>query len=158
MREAKPGLCSADGQGHIRALLIAGSGEVRAAIERAIATDAGTCVAAVVADDTAALESIGAVAVDLVLVEASTLGLDAGAGVRRLTHGSGRQVPVVVVGAAADEYVAARLLAAGAFGYVIDGALDAELVQAIRTAYAGKRYISPPLRDRMAFKYIDGSR
>jgi len=42
------------------------------------------------------------------------------------------------------EYVQ-RALKAGAFGYVLKDAAGNELVEAVRTLHAGKRYFSPPV-------------
>jgi DNA-binding NarL/FixJ family response regulator len=42
------------------------------------------------------------------------------------------------------EYVQ-RALKAGAFGYVLKDAAGNELVEAVRSLYAGKRYLSPQI-------------
>lgn len=47
-----------------------------------------------------------------------------------------------------------RLLQAGALGYLTKGANVEEMVTAIRTVYAGQRYISPEIAQKLAFKHL----
>ena len=64
-----------------------------------------------------------------------------------------RQTPetaIVVLTMQQDPAFAREALRAGARGYVLKEAADAELVQAVRLANEGRRYINPELEARMA--------
>jgi DNA-binding NarL/FixJ family response regulator len=47
-----------------------------------------------------------------------------------------------------------RALQAGARGYVLKNSAGAELVEAVRTVYAGKRYFSPKVADLLVDDYV----
>jgi two-component system invasion response regulator UvrY len=64
-------------------------------------------------------------------------------------------VRVVVVTACDDDPFPARLLKAGAAGFVTKGTALSEMVLAIKTAAAGKRYICPQVAQQMALKSYD---
>lgn len=51
-----------------------------------------------------------------------------------------------------------RALQAGARGYVIKNSAGAELVEAVRTVYAGKRYFSPKVSDLLVEDYVRENR
>ena len=51
-----------------------------------------------------------------------------------------------------------RALQAGARGYVIKNSAGAELVEAVRTVYAGKRYFSPKVSDLLVDDYVRENR
>jgi two-component system response regulator NreC len=57
---------------------------------------------------------------------------------------------IVVLTMQRDPAFARRALGSGAHGYVIKDAADEELVQAVRLAAAGQRYINPQLGARLA--------
>jgi DNA-binding NarL/FixJ family response regulator len=64
-------------------------------------------------------------------------------------------VRVVVVTACDDDPFPSRLLKAGASGFVTKGTALSEMVLAIKTAAAGKRYICPQVAQQMALKSYD---
>ena len=53
-----------------------------------------------------------------------------------------------------DDLFPSRTLQAGAFGYLTKGATVNEMVKAIRSVYAGQRYISPDIASQLALKHI----
>jgi len=59
-------------------------------------------------------------------------------------------VPVLIMSALPEEQYARNVLRAGARGYLSKGGSAEELVQAVRTVLAGRRYISPALAEAMA--------
>lgn len=61
---------------------------------------------------------------------------------------------VLVVTIHADEPYPSRVLQAGATGYMTKGASIEEMHQAIKMAYAGKRYISPEVAQALALKHL----
>ncbi len=68
-----------------------------------------------------------------------------------------RQVPqtrVVLLSMYAGEDYVLEALRNGASGYVLKDASISELIQAIRDAVAGRRYLSPPLAERAIDAYV----
>ena len=65
------------------------------------------------------------------------------------------QTRVVAVSASNDNLVPARLLQAGALGYITKGAELSEMLTAIKHAVAGKRYLSPAIAQQMALDSLN---
>ncbi|MBX9587205.1 MAG: UvrY/SirA/GacA family response regulator transcription factor [Gammaproteobacteria bacterium] len=63
-------------------------------------------------------------------------------------------IKVLVVTVCDDDIFPARLLQAGASGYLTKGAKKDELIQAIRAVHSGQRYISPAIAQQLAFKHL----
>ncbi len=63
-------------------------------------------------------------------------------------------IKVLVVTVCDDDIFPARLLQAGASGYLTKGAKKEELIQAIRAVHSGQRYISPAIAQQLAFKHL----
>lgn len=63
-------------------------------------------------------------------------------------------IKVLVVSVCNDDLFPAKLLQAGAAGYLTKGASRDEMVQAIRAVHSGQRYISPAVAQQLAFKHI----
>jgi DNA-binding NarL/FixJ family response regulator len=57
----------------------------------------------------------------------------------------------------AEEYILAAL-EAGADGYVLKDATNAEMMIAVRTVMAGKRYLSPEASERVIEGYLEGKK
>ncbi|HLF66982.1 MAG TPA: LuxR C-terminal-related transcriptional regulator, partial [Gammaproteobacteria bacterium] len=53
-----------------------------------------------------------------------------------------------------EEPFPSRLLQAGAAGYITKGSSLDEMVQAIRTVFAGQRYLSPEVAQQLALKHF----
>ncbi len=66
-------------------------------------------------------------------------------------------IKVLVVTVCDDDIFPARLLQAGASGYLTKGAKKEELIQAIRAVHSGQRYISPAIAQQLAFKHLTDS-
>lgn len=64
---------------------------------------------------------------------------------------------VLVLTAFLEESFAQRLLAAGASGFIGKGAEPAEMVKAIHAVFAGRRYISPEIAQRLALSRLDAT-
>ncbi len=60
-------------------------------------------------------------------------------------------LPVLVLSIHAEEYLAVRVLKAGASGYLTKENAPGELVKAIRKVVSGGKYISPGLAEALAF-------
>lgn len=77
-------------------------------------------------------------------------GLEISRQVRRNTP----QTQIVILSMHANEAYVAEALAAGAVAYLLKRATSDELINAIHEAVAGRRYLSPPLSDRLIDAYI----
>lgn len=64
-------------------------------------------------------------------------------------------VKILIVTICNNDLYPSRLLQVGAAGYLTKGASTEEMVQAIRSVYAGQRYISPEIASRLAFKHVN---
>jgi DNA-binding NarL/FixJ family response regulator len=62
---------------------------------------------------------------------------------------------VVVLSMHADESFVQQALKSGATGYALKGSEPEMLVQAVREAAAGRRYLSPPLSERAVEAYVE---
>jgi two-component system invasion response regulator UvrY len=63
-------------------------------------------------------------------------------------------IKVIAVTVYGEEPFPSRLLQAGAAGYITKGSSLDEMVQAIRTVYAGQRYLSPEVAQQLALKHL----
>lgn len=63
-------------------------------------------------------------------------------------------IKVLVLTICDNDLYPARLLQAGAAGYLTKGASMKEMVQAIRAVNSGQRYISPDIASRLAFRHV----
>lgn len=86
---------------------------------------------------------------DLVLLDLSMPG---GEGLETLNRlrSAAPELPVLVLSMHPEDKLAARLLKAGAEGYLNKEAASEELVVAIRRVLGGKKYVSPDLASRLA--------
>lgn len=66
-----------------------------------------------------------------------------------------RYLNVLIVTGCNNDLYPSKLLKAGASGYLTKDASPEEMLHAIRTIYAGRRYISPPIANKLAFKHAD---
>jgi two-component system response regulator NreC len=72
--------------------------------------------------------------------------------------GACRDVRIVVLSMQDDPTYVREAFAAGASGYMLKEAADAELVQAIREVAAGGRYVHPTLGARLAQAEVEAAR
>jgi len=63
-------------------------------------------------------------------------------------------IKVLVLTICDNDLYPARLLQAGAAGYITKGSSMDEMVRAIKTVHAGQRYISPEIANRLAFRHV----
>jgi two-component system invasion response regulator UvrY len=66
-------------------------------------------------------------------------------------------VKVIALSVHAAEPFPSKLLQAGASGYLTKGALLEQMVTAIRTVHAGKRYLGPEIAQQLALKTLSDS-
>jgi DNA-binding NarL/FixJ family response regulator len=113
----------------------------------AVCGEAATC--------RAALEAIGEIQPDLVIVDLS-LGDEDGLDVVKAVKTRHPEVPSLVLSMHDESVYAERSLRAGALGYVTKQQLDDTVLVAIRRLLDGEMYLSDKLEGRLAAKYIGG--
>lgn len=91
---------------------------------------------------------------DVVLMDVKMPGIGGLEATRKLNQ-SCPDVKVVAVSALGDGPFPAKLLKAGAVGYLTKGAELYEMVTAIKHAVVGKRYLSPEVAQQMALNSLD---
>ncbi len=91
---------------------------------------------------------------DVVLMDVKMPGIGGLEATRKLVR-QNPEIKVVAVTALDDDPFPARLLKAGAVGFVTKGADLEEMVQAIRTVMLGQRYLCPQVAHQMALRSFD---
>jgi two-component system invasion response regulator UvrY len=90
---------------------------------------------------------------DVVLMDVKMPGIGGFEATRKLLR-MNPDIKVLIVTICNNDLYPARLLQAGAAGYLTKGASMDEMVQAIRSVHAGQRYISPEIASRLAFRHL----
>jgi len=103
-------------------------------------------------DGVEALRLVERLEPSLVVLDLVLPGLD-GLDVLREVRRTKPEVQVIVLSMHSDEGYVREALARGAAGYVLKTAGAGELLQAVRAAVDGRRYLSPPLSERAIEAY-----
>ena len=91
---------------------------------------------------------------DVLVLDLMMPGL-AGLQVARQVRQRSPQTRIVILSMHADEGYVLEALTAGASAYVLKKSTTGDLVKAIRDAIAGRRFLSPPLSDRLIDDYVE---
>ena len=143
----------------IRVLLVDDHPIVREGVRRTLEEENDIEVVAEAASGEEALEKISECPPDIVLLDLAMPGMDGFEVTKRLFEKKQEKAPkVLILTMYADEQYAVRLIRMGALGYVVKDAVPEELPHAIRTVYAGQRFISTSIREALALRYLDGLR
>ncbi|MFK3726060.1 UvrY/SirA/GacA family response regulator transcription factor [Pseudomonas monteilii] len=135
----------------IRVLVVDDHDLVRSGITRMLADIEGLEVIGEADPGEAALKAVRESKPDVVLMDVKMPGIGGLEATRKLLR-SHPDIKVVAVTACEEDPFPTRLLQAGAAGYLTKGAGLEEMVQAIRLAFAGQRYISPQIAQQLALK------
>ena len=91
---------------------------------------------------------------DVVLMDIRMPGIGGLEATRKIV-GRDPNIKVIAVSAWDDDPLPARLLQAGASGFVVKGAPFEDVIKAIRKVMAGQRYLSANVAEQMALKQFD---
>jgi two-component system, NarL family, invasion response regulator UvrY len=137
----------------IQVLLVDDHDLVRAGIRRMLDDTKGIKVVAEARKGEEALVLAKDIRPNVVLMDVKMPGIGGLEATRKLLR-IDPDIKVLVVTVCSDDLFAAKLLQAGASGYLTKNASMAEMVQAIRAVHSGQRYISPSVAQQLAFKHI----
>ncbi|AXM98834.1 response regulator transcription factor GacA [Pseudomonas plecoglossicida] len=135
----------------IRVLVVDDHDLVRTGITRMLADIDGLQVVGEADSGESALKQARELKPDVVLMDVKMPGIGGLEATRKLLR-SHPDIKVVAVTVCEEDPFPTRLMQAGAAGYLTKGAGLDEMVQAIRLAFAGQRYISPQIAQQMALK------
>lgn len=133
----------------INVLIVDDHALVRAGLKQILASYPDVNAAADAGNGQAALERIRSVAFDVAVVDLTMPGLSGIDLIKRLKQERPR-CQVVVLSMHKEDQFALRALRAGASGYLTKDAAPELLVDAIRTAARGGKYITPALAEQLA--------
>jgi two-component system invasion response regulator UvrY len=135
----------------IRVLVVDDHDLVRTGITRMLADIDGLQVVGEADSGESALKLARELKPDVVLMDVKMPGIGGLEATRKMLR-SHPDIKVVAVTVCEEDPFPTRLMQAGAAGYLTKGAGLDEMVQAIRLAFAGQRYISPQIAQQMALK------
>ncbi|MBJ9974229.1 UvrY/SirA/GacA family response regulator transcription factor [Pseudomonas sp. S75] len=135
----------------IRVLVVDDHDLVRTGITRMLADIDGLQVVGEADSGESALKLARELKPDVILMDVKMPGIGGLEATRKLLR-SDPDAKVVAVTVCEEDPFPTRLLQAGAAGYLTKGAGLDEMVQAIRLAFAGQRYISPQIAQQLALK------
>ncbi|MBA6119252.1 UvrY/SirA/GacA family response regulator transcription factor [Pseudomonas putida] len=135
----------------VQSLVVDDHDLVRTGITRMLADIDGLQVVGEADSGESALKLARELKPDVVLMDVKMPGIGGLEATRKLLR-SHPDTKVVAVTVCEDDPFPTRLMQAGAAGYLTKGAGLDEMVQAIRLAFAGQRYISPQIAQQLALK------
>ncbi len=140
----------------IKVIIVDDENIVRYGIKSLLSEESGIKVIAEVSSGEDALKQARALKPDVVIMDVKMPGIGGLEATRRLTKvdPSIRVIALTVYG---DEPVPSRVLQAGAMGYLTKGSSPAEMVDAIKMVFRGKRYICPEVAQQLALKHVTDS-
>lgn len=140
----------------INVLLVDDHELVRTGIRRLLDDVSGITVYAEANCGEEALKQVRSKQPDVVLMDVSMPGIGGLETTRKLKQVA-PGVPVVILTVHTDAPFPGSLLKAGADGYLHKGCSVDEIVQAIKTVHAGKRYICPDIAQDLALSLLPGN-
>jgi DNA-binding NarL/FixJ family response regulator len=129
---------------------------VRSGLRTLLEADLGAQIVGEAADGLEAVQLVERLQPDILIVDLMMPGLT-GLEVARRVRQRARQIGIIVLSMHAAESYVREALRAGATGYVLKESPAAEVVQAVRAAADGQRFLSPALSERLIGAYIEQS-
>ncbi|MCF6767680.1 UvrY/SirA/GacA family response regulator transcription factor [Thiotrichales bacterium 19S11-10] len=137
----------------IRVLLVDDHDLVRLGIKKLLSDIPGIKIVGEASSGEEAIKQVNSLRPDVVLMDVKMPGIGGLEATRRIVQGQ-VNTKILVVTVYGDEPYPSRVLQAGAAGYMTKGAGVEEIVKAIKTVYAGQRYISPEVAQQLALKHL----
>jgi two-component system, NarL family, invasion response regulator UvrY len=137
----------------IKVLVVDDLDLVRTGIKKMLDDEKGIEVVGEASDGEEAVRVAKKLLPDVVLMDIKMKGIG-GLGATQKLMQSNPDIKVLVVTVCDDNLFPAKLLQAGAAGYLTKDATMSEMVQAIKAVAHGQRYISPKVAQQLAFKHI----
>lgn len=137
----------------IRVLVVDDHDLVRTGLSRMLGDVAGIEVVAEAACGEDAIALCRRHVVDVVLMDVRMPGIG-GLEATRKVHQHNPDIRIIAVTICEDGLYPAKLMQAGASGYLTKGVGIDEMVRAIKTVHAGKRYICPSIAQMMALQSL----
>lgn len=137
----------------IRVLLVDDHDLVRLGIKKLLGDVPGIKIIGEAKSGEEAIKQVNSLKPDIVLMDVKMPGIGGLEATRRIVQ-SAVNTKVLVVTVYGDEPYPSRVLQAGAAGYMTKGAGIDEIIKAIKTVYAGQRYISPEVAQQLALKHL----
>lgn len=134
----------------IRILIADDHPVVRAGLKRIISETSRIVVGDEASNGHEVLEKIWKNDYDVVLLDISMPGIN-GLDVLKQIKSKSPELPVLMLSIHDEEQYAVRTLKAGASGYLTKESAPDELIEAIRKAHLGRKYVSPSLAEKLAF-------
>jgi DNA-binding NarL/FixJ family response regulator len=127
---------------------------VRRGVRTLLQSESGLAVVAEASDGLEAVRLIARLKPDVLILDLMMPGLS-GLEVVRIVGQRSPQTRVVVLSMYRNNAFIAEALKHGASGYVLKGSAEREIVQAVREAAAGRRFLSPPVSEIAIDAYIE---
>lgn len=137
----------------INVLLVDDHDLVRAGIKKILDDVSGIKVIGETNSGEAALKFIRGAQPHVVLMDMKMPGINGLETTKKLLR-LNRDLKILILTICDNDLYPARLLQAGASGYLTKGASMEEMVRAIRAVNVGQRYISPDIANRLAFRHV----
>ena len=138
----------------INVMLVDDHGLVRDGIKSLLNKIDGITVVAEAETGEQAIRQVREKQPDVILMDISMPGIGGLEATRKITQ-SLPGVKVIAVTIHDDDPFPARLLEAGAAGYLTKGCEVKEIISAIRSVYSGKQYIAPGVAQKLALTFVN---
>lgn len=138
----------------INVMLVDDHGLVRTGIKRLLRDVSGIDVVAEAESGEQAIRQVRKEKPDVILMDISMPGIGGLEATRKISQAL-PGVKIIAVTIHDDDPFPARLLEAGASGYLTKGCDVQEIVSAIRSVHIGKQYISPEIAHKLALSFVN---
>jgi two-component system invasion response regulator UvrY len=138
----------------INVMLVDDHGLVRDGIKRLLNDVDGINVVAEAETGEQAIRQARKLSMDVILMDISMPGIGGLEATRKIARGM-PDVKIIAVTVHDDDPFPARLLEAGAAGYLTKGCDVREIINAIRSVHAGKQYITPDIAHKLALTLVN---
>lgn len=138
----------------INVMLVDDHDLVRTGIRRLLDDIDGIKVVAEAGNGEQAISQVRNKRPDVILMDVSMPGIGGLEATRKITR-SLPDMKIIAVTIHDDDPFPARLLEAGASGYITKGCDIREIINAIRSVYQGKQYITPGIAQKLALSFVN---